>query len=357
MTITPTTVDTDTELSAVNSILGAIGQSPVTTLGSVTEIQGELNYTGSNARAGTYGRSGTTVTVTSNSHGLTVGEVVTIDFTSGGALDGEYTIVTVADANTFTVTTVASEPDIVAGQSLTISQTKFSLTGLSWTLESEIKTKIAGDVETGFSVSGSTLTFTTAPATDATVKIYREKEVYNTLANPEVSFIYNILTEVNKDVQNEGWIFNIERHVKKTPETGTNYITIPANILRYDLNEAQAHHTSDLVRRKYEGAFRLYDTVNHTYEFSNALDLDIVWLFPYEDIPPVFKRYIISKASVRAATQLVANPQLVRLLENQEVYTRAACMEYECQQGDHTYLGFSHDTYYKSYKPANALRR
>ena len=58
-----------------------------------------------------------------------------------------------------------------------------------------------------------------------------------------------------------------------------------------------------------------------------------------------------------AATQLVANPQLVRLLENQEVYTRAACMEYECQQGDHTYLGFSHDTYYKSYKPANALRR
>ena len=353
MTITPTTVDNDTELSAVNSILGAIGQSPVTTLGLVTEIQGELNYTGSNARTGTYTRAGTTVTVTSASHGLTVGEVVTIDFTSGGALDGEYTVVTAADANTFTVTATGTKTT----SNLTISQTQFSLTGLSWTLESEIKTKIAGDVETGFTVAGSTLTFTTAPATNATVKIYREKEVYNTLANPEVSFIYNILTEVNKDVQNEGWIFNIERHVKKTPETDTNYITIPANILRYDLNEAQAHHTSDLVRRKYEGAFRLYDTVNHTYEFSNALDLDIVWLFPYEDIPPVFKRYIISKASVRAATQLVANPQLVRLLENQEMYTRAACMEYECQQGDHTYLGFSHDTYYKSYKPANALRR
>ena len=355
MTITPTTVDNDTELSAVNSILGAIGQSPVTTLGLVTEIQGELNYTGSNARTGTYTRAGTTVTVTSASHGLTVGEVVTIDFTSGGALDGEYTVVTAADANTFTVTTAAT--GTITTSNLTISQTQFSLTGLSWTLESEIKTKIAGDVETGFTVAGSTLTFTTAPATNATIKIYKEKEVYNSLANPEVSFIYNILTEVNKDVQNEGWIFNIERHVKKTPETDTNYITIPANILRYDLNEAQAHHTSDLVRRKYEGAFRLYDTVNHTYEFTKALDLDIVWLFPYEDIPPVFKRYIISKASVRAATQLVANPQLVRLLENQEMYTRAACMEYECQQGDHTYLGFSHDTYYKSYKPANALRR
>ena len=28
--------------------------------------------------------------------------------------------------------------------------------------------------------------------------------------NPEISFIYNILTEVNKDVQNEGWHFNTE---------------------------------------------------------------------------------------------------------------------------------------------------
>ena len=31
-----TTQATDTELSAVNSILGSIGQSPITTLGSIT---------------------------------------------------------------------------------------------------------------------------------------------------------------------------------------------------------------------------------------------------------------------------------------------------------------------------------
>ena len=32
--------------------------------------------------------------------------------------------------------------------------------------------------------------------------------------NPEVSFIFNILTEVNKDVQNEGWHFNTEYNMK-----------------------------------------------------------------------------------------------------------------------------------------------
>ena len=32
MTSTPTTIDIDTELSAVNTILGSIGQSPISTL-------------------------------------------------------------------------------------------------------------------------------------------------------------------------------------------------------------------------------------------------------------------------------------------------------------------------------------
>jgi hypothetical protein len=56
----------------------------------------------------TYSRTGTTVTVSSTAHGHLVGHVVFIDFTSGGALDGQYTIVTVPDANSYTVTTVAS---------------------------------------------------------------------------------------------------------------------------------------------------------------------------------------------------------------------------------------------------------
>ena len=61
-----TTIDTDTELSAVNSILGAIGQSPVTTLGAITEITGEVTYIGKKNIAGTYTRTGSTVTVTSS---------------------------------------------------------------------------------------------------------------------------------------------------------------------------------------------------------------------------------------------------------------------------------------------------
>ena len=59
---------------------------------------------------GTYSRTSpsTTLTVTATAHGLIAGNSVNLDFTTGTGLDGIYTVVTVADANTFTVTTVAS---------------------------------------------------------------------------------------------------------------------------------------------------------------------------------------------------------------------------------------------------------
>ena len=171
--------------------------------------------------------------------------------------------------------------------------------------------------------------------------------------NPEIGFIYNILTEVNKDVQNEGWIFNTEYNVEKQPEATTKYITIPSNVLRYDLHEDNIYRNKNLVRRN----GRLWDTINQTYEFDNNVHLDITWLWPYTDLPSAFKRYIISRASVRAATQLVSNPQLVQLLQQQEALTRATCVEYECNQGDHSYMGFPDKSSYRTYQPYTALQR
>jgi hypothetical protein len=69
-----------------------------------------FNGTANTNLSGTYSRTSpsTTLTVTATAHGLIVGSGVYLDFTSGTGLDGVYTVVTVADANTFTVTTVAS---------------------------------------------------------------------------------------------------------------------------------------------------------------------------------------------------------------------------------------------------------
>jgi hypothetical protein len=58
----------------------------------------------------TYGRSGTTITVSKTAHGLLAGQTIGIDFdsgTGGSATPGNYTIAT-ATANSFTITDINS---------------------------------------------------------------------------------------------------------------------------------------------------------------------------------------------------------------------------------------------------------
>ena len=171
--------------------------------------------------------------------------------------------------------------------------------------------------------------------------------------NPEISFIYNILTEVNKDVQNEGWHFNTEEHVKVSPDATTKYITLPTNTLRYDIHDGLVSKVTDVVTRY----GRLYDLVNHTDEFDADIYVDIVSLYDFTDIPNCFQRYITYRAAVRAATQLVSNPQLVKLLQLDEAKSRASCIEYDCDKGDHSFFGIPHGSGYRPYTPFSVLSR
>jgi phage-related protein len=59
-------------------------------------------------KTGTYSQSGTTVTISITSHGVAIGDVLTIDYTTGSATDGTFVVASSADANTFTVTAAAS---------------------------------------------------------------------------------------------------------------------------------------------------------------------------------------------------------------------------------------------------------
>ena len=176
--------------------------------------------------------------------------------------------------------------------------------------------------------------------------------------NPEIAFIYNLLKESNQDVQTEGWVFNRENHIKQY--TGSdNKIIIDSTYVRIDMEDSW-DKTRDFVRRKdTDGVWKLYDKVNHTFEYpdDDYFHVNVVRLLEFEDIPTVFQRYIIYKAAGRAAVQLVANPQLQQMMSTFEGQARAACMEYECNQGDHSFFGWPDDSAYQSYQPYNSLRR
>ena len=176
-----------------------------------------------------------------------------------------------------------------------------------------------------------------------------------TNANPEIQFIYNLLRDANVDTQAEGWHFNRERHVTFSKDTN-NKIAISDDIVKIDLPDNWSRRHYNFVRR---GGY-LYDIIEHTDTFTDmgtSIELDVIRLYNYEDLPPVFKRYITYRASRMAATQLVANPQLVQLLGSQEGLARASLMEYECNQGNHSMMGFEDETSYQTYQPWRTLRR
>jgi len=172
--------------------------------------------------------------------------------------------------------------------------------------------------------------------------------------NPEVQFIYNLLRTANVETQSEGWHFNRERHVPFQTD-GNNQIIISDDIVKIDLPDNWSRRHYNFVRRN----GKLYDKISHTDEFPNIdkIDLDVIRIYNFEDVPQVFKTYITYRASRQAAVQLVANPQLVQLLGSSEALARAAIMEYECNQGNHSMFGFEDDTAYQTYQPWRNIRR
>ena len=169
--------------------------------------------------------------------------------------------------------------------------------------------------------------------------------------NPEVALIARTLTEVSNQCQAEGWVFNTEYRYPLLPDSH-NEIRFPENVLQWDLSDTEGPER-DVIKRQ----GKLYDKLAHTYEFTERIEVDVVWNFPFEDLPHTFKQYITFRAAKLTAVKLMADPQLFQLLAEQEAVARATCMEYECNQGDYNYLGNPRGTAMRNYRPYQALIR
>jgi hypothetical protein len=174
------------------------------------------------------------------------------------------------------------------------------------------------------------------------------------LQNPEVAIVLTTLREVNKQVQAEGWNFNVERGYEFTPDASTKEITYPTNVLQLDTNTPK--HRDDYQPVKRNGKF--YDKLKHTYQWDDKIKADVTWLFEFEDVPPAIQLYITARAARIASNKMVGDTTLFQLLQEQELQTRAAAIEYDCNQADYSIFGWRDgENYYNNYQPYHALIR
>ena len=169
--------------------------------------------------------------------------------------------------------------------------------------------------------------------------------------NPEIALVARTLNEVSNQVQSEGWVFNTETDYPLVPDSNKE-IRFPENVLQFDLSDCEPAYM-DVIKRQ----GKLYDKIAHSYLFDRTLHADVVWKFDYEDLPHTFKQYITYRAARLVATKLTADPELYRILQEQEGMTRAAVIEYECNQGDYNFLGYPKGTRGNNYRPYQALQR
>ena len=169
--------------------------------------------------------------------------------------------------------------------------------------------------------------------------------------NPEVAMVARTLVEVCNQCQSEGWVFNTEYAYPLLPDSN-NEIKIPENVLQMDASDCEPPWL-DTVKR--DG--KLYDKLNHTYKFDRKIYYDIVWKFAFEDLPHPFKQYITFKAARMIAGKMTVDVELFKVLQEQEAISRAIILEYECNQGDYNFLGYTRGTRGNNYRPFHALQR
>ena len=171
--------------------------------------------------------------------------------------------------------------------------------------------------------------------------------------NPDVAIAYQTLLEVSREVQSEGWTFNKEAHYEMTPNTDDEII-IPTNVLQIDLTQANAGDKK-VIRRN----GKLYDKQNHTDQWTDgAIEVDVLWLFDWVDLPRPIQDYITARASTITSSRIVGDQTQYQILQQKEAYMRAMALEYETNQGDYSFFGEPDGAHpYVGYQPYHALKR
>lgn len=116
------------------------------------------------------------------------------------------------------------------------------------------------------------------------------------------------IEQVSNALQSRGWYFNTEANWAIAPDSSGN-VYAPNNAL--DIITAQCSRNSELVLR----GNRIYDTLNHTYDLSDAVCNDgyihftFVVELPFNELPAAAANAVAFEARVMFAQDIEGDPQ------------------------------------------------
>ena len=123
----------------------------------------------------------------------------------------------------------------------------------------------------------------------------------------DVTIANQVLTEVSREVQAQGWHFNTEDKVVLS-RNEFNFIVIPADVARIDTPDYNTVIRGD----------KLFNLDTRSYEFSSTLEASIVYYQDFLELPDVVKKYITTRAARIFSDRMLNSETIHRMVSRDE---------------------------------------
>ena len=140
----------------------------------------------------------------------------------------------------------------------------------------------------------------------------------------------NVLDEVSREVQSEGWHFNTEFEYPLV-RNSSNQFSLPTNTLKID-TPIDKYTDIDVVQR----GTSLYDRKNHTDVFDEDLEVTITFELAFEDLPQQFRTYVNIKAARKFANRFLGSPEIESFTLRDEINAKATAVDSDSENADRT---------------------
>ena len=110
-----------------------------------------------------------------------------------------------------------------------------------------------------------------------------------------------------------------------------NTITVPSNTLQVD-TEVNKYIDIDIVQR----GTSLYDKKNHRNTFTQDLEVDIVFLLDFTELPEQFRQWITIRAARKMAARFVGSGEIEVFTLRDEMEAKAMARRSNAKNADHT---------------------
>jgi hypothetical protein len=139
----------------------------------------------------------------------------------------------------------------------------------------------------------------------------------------------NVVHRVSRRVQGMGLHCNTDEDYPLVPDINGN-IAIPVNALSVDPSDASQDYTWR--------AGKLYDRRNQTSVFTQTVKVDIIWFFPFGDLPDHVRDYVAVVAAQEFQKHVVGSESLMGMSQEDVARIRTEFMRKEVFDTDATML-------------------